>query len=116
MGARTHTIRACRGGAHVRARGLTGWVTPYLKVCEMTLVAPQVVAYRTARIVSGGWPPSTRDVRENTRMVTEKIDACGQMVTAVLAFSSGAGPASSPGPSTRCTGRVKANHRRLSRL
>ena len=78
------------------------------------MVAPQVVAYRTARILSGGWPPTARDRQEYTRMVTEKADALGQVATAMLALSTGAGPQAMTRTIESMHRKMMANHRRLS--
>lgn len=99
-------------GGHASA--LT-WLAPCVQMWEMALVTPQVVAYRTIRIVSGGWPPNARDRLEYTRMVTEKVNAFGQVATAMLALSPGTGIAAMSGVIEPLHRKVLANHHRLSR-
>ncbi len=84
----------------------TAWLRPWLQLVEISWSAPVVIGYRTARMLTGGWPPSARDRREYSRMVQEKVDAFGQ--AAVAAMSS---PAGALTPVHR---RVVANRRRLS--
>ena len=94
--------------------GLTGTST-WLQICEIALVAPQVVAYRSARIVTGGWPPSARDRLEYKRMVTEKIKAMGQISAAVLSASTGGGVGALKAPIGPMHRKILANRRRPSR-
>jgi hypothetical protein len=61
-----------------------GWVRPWMQLVEITCSAPVVIAYRTARMMTGGWPPSARDRREYTRMVQEKAEAFGQAAVAAV--------------------------------
>jgi len=42
-----------------------------MQLVEISWSVPVVISYRTARMVTGGWPPSARDRRELTRMVQE---------------------------------------------
>lgn len=91
------------------------WVRPWMQLAEITWSAPMVIAYRTARMVSGGWPPSARDRREYARMVQEKAEAFGQAAMAALTTP--------PKDTAKVLGnvvapvhrRVVANRRRLSR-
>jgi hypothetical protein len=92
-----------------------GWVKPWLQVTEIAWSAPMVIAYRTARMVSGGWPPSSRDRREYIRMVQEKVEAFSQAATAAVTTppkDTAKAVGSVLGPVHR---RVVANRRRLSR-
>ena len=82
------------------------WVRPWLQLVEIAWSAPVVIGYRTARMMTGGWPPNARDRREYARMVQEKADAFGQ--AAVAAMTS---PATMVTPVHR---RVVANRKRLS--
>lgn len=91
------------------------WLSPWVQMCEMAVVAPQVVTYRTIRIVTGGWPPNRRDRLEYARMVTEKVNALGQVSTAVLKARPGTGVAAMSGAIEPLHRKVLANHRRLSR-
>ena len=92
-----------------------GWVRPWMQVVEIAWSAPVVIAYRTARMVAGGWPPSARDRREYTRMVQEKAQAFGQAAAAAVTMP--------PKDTATALGnilapvqrRVVANRRRLSR-
>lgn len=91
------------------------WVRPWMQLVEITWSAPVVIAYRTARMVSGGWPPSARDRREYARMVQEKAEVFGQAAMAALTTP--------PKDTAKVLGnvvapvhrRVVANRRRLSR-
>lgn len=86
-----------------------------MQLVEIAWSAPLVIGYRTARMVTGGWPPSARDRREYTRMVQEKTEAFGQ-----AAFAAVTTP---PRDTATALGnvlapvhrRVVANRRRLSR-
>lgn len=93
----------------------SGWVRPWLQVVEIAWSAPVVIAYRTARMVTGGWPPSARDRREYQRMVLEKVEAVGEAV-AVAVTTPPTDTAAAVGkviaPVHR---RVVANRRRLAR-
>lgn len=92
-----------------------GWVRPWLQLVEIAWSAPLVIGFRTARMVTGGWPPSARDRREYTRMVQEKAEAVGQIAYAAVTTP--------PKDTARAVGnilspvhrRVVANRRRLSR-
>ena len=46
-----------------------------MQICEIAGTAPLVIGYRTARMLTGGWPPSARDRQEYTRMWQEKVEA-----------------------------------------
>ncbi len=61
-----------------------GWVRPWMQLVEISWSVPVVISYRTARMVTGGWPPSPRDRRELTRMVQEKAEAFGQAAVAAV--------------------------------
>ena len=56
----------------------TDWIAPWMQMCEIACTAPLVIGYRTARTLTGGWPPSARDRREYTRMWQEKVEAFTQ--------------------------------------
>jgi hypothetical protein len=92
-----------------------GWVRPWWQLVEIAWSAPVVIGYRTARLLTGGWPPSVRDRREYTRMVQEKVEAFGHV--AVVAVTT------PPKDTARAVGSmiapvhrlVVANRRRLSR-
>lgn len=60
------------------------WIRPWTQLVEIAWSAPVVISYRTARIMTGGWPPSARDRREYTRMVHEKAEAFGQAALAAM--------------------------------
>lgn len=85
-----------------------------MQLVEITWSAPVVIAYRTARMVTGGWPPSARDRREYMRMVQEKAEAFTQAAAAAVTTP--------PKDTARALGnvvapvhrRVVANRRRLS--
>lgn len=102
---RTHPYAALSG---------LDWRT-WLQAWEIAVAAPQVMAYRTARMMWGGWPPSARDQTEYTRMVQEKGEALIESWTAAtLAWYAGGGTAlqQSLRPVHR---KVTANRRRLAR-
>lgn len=73
--------------------------------------APQVVAYRAARMARGGWPPSARDRREYGLMVLEKIETVVE-VAGIVASSRRPTVGAVLEPVHR---RVMANRRRLAR-
>ncbi len=85
-----------------------------MQLIEIAWSAPVVIAYRTARIATGGWPPSARDRREYTRMVQEKAEAFSQAAVAAVTTP--------PKDTAKAVGnalapvhrRVVANRRRLS--
>jgi hypothetical protein len=60
------------------------WVRPWVQIAEIAISAPVVIAYRTARLATGGWPPSAQDRQEYTRMVQEKVQAFGQAAVAAV--------------------------------
>ena len=68
----------------------TDWIAPWMQMCEIACTAPLVIGYRTARTLTGGWPPSARDRREYTRMWQEKVEAFTQ--AAMAAATSAPGP------------------------
>ena len=92
-----------------------GWVRPWIQLVEITWSAPAVIAYRTAMMATGGWPPSARDRREYTRMVQEKAEAFSQATVAAVTTP--------PKDTAKALGnilapvhrQVMANRRRLSR-
>jgi len=51
------------------------WGTLGMKAMEMSASAAQVIAIRTTRMAAAGPNPSAADRRENSRMVSEKVDA-----------------------------------------
>ncbi len=78
---------------------------------EIAWAAPQVIAYRAARIVTGGWPPSARDRREYRLMVREKVEAVAEIAAVVTsARRPTAGAVLEP-----VHRRVMANRKRLAR-
>ncbi|MBW0117222.1 hypothetical protein [Pseudonocardia abyssalis] len=93
----------------------TRWVRPWVQLAEIAWSAPVVIAYRTAGMVTGGWPPSPKARREYRRMVQEKVEGFTQ--AAVVAVTT------PPKDTARLVGdvlapvhrRVVANRRRLSR-
>ena len=72
-----------------------------------------VIGYRTARTLTGGWPPSARDRREYRRMWQEKVEAFTQ--AAVAAATSAPGPVAAGRALAPVRRRVRGNARRLSR-
>jgi len=86
-----------------------------MQVVEIAWSAPVVIAYRTARMAAGGWPPSAQDRREYSRMVQEKAQAFSQAAVAAVTTP--------PKDTAKLVGniltpvhrRVVANRRRLSR-
>ena len=40
------------------------WARAWTQAVEISWSAPIVIAYRTSRLLMGGWPPSARDRRE----------------------------------------------------
>src|SRR3954447_23377665 len=67
-----------------RAPSATDWIAPWMQMYEIAATAPLVIGYRTARMLTGGWPPSARDRREYTRMWQEKADAFGLAAVAAV--------------------------------
>jgi hypothetical protein len=61
-----------------------GWVRPWLQLAEISVSAPVVIGYRTARLVVGGWPPDPRERRELVRMVREKADVFAQVAISAV--------------------------------
>ncbi len=80
---------------------------------EIAVTAPWVIGFRTARLLTGGWPPSARDRREYARMWTEKIEAFGE--AAKVAATTTPGPVAAGRALTPMRNRVRGNARRLSR-
>ena len=65
-----------------RAPSATDWIAPGMQMCEIACTAPLVIGYRTARMLTGGWPPSARDRREYARMWQDKVEAFTQAAMA----------------------------------
>jgi hypothetical protein len=84
-----------------------------MQMCEIACTAPLVIGYRTARMLTGGWPPSARDRREYTRMWQEKVEAFTQAAT--VAVTAPPGPVTAARVLTPVRRRVRGNARRLSR-
>ncbi len=57
---------------------------PWLQLVEISVSAPIVITYRTARLISGGWPPDARERRELVRMVREKAGAFAEVGLAAM--------------------------------
>ncbi len=68
-------------------RALAGMMPPWwqtaLKMWEVGIAAPQVIAHRTARMAAAGHMPNARDQREFSRMGQEKLDVFSQSWTAM---------------------------------
>ena len=87
----------------------------WFQAWEVAMATPEIIAHRTARMMLGGWPPSTRDQVEYARMIQEKGEAFIECwIAAMLAWQRGgaAGMQESLAPVHR---RVTANRRRLAR-
>ena len=98
-----------------RSRPGADWVRAWTQAVEISWSAPMVIGYRTARMLTGGWPPSARDRREYARMWQEKVDAFGRAYLAAITTppqDTARMVAAAAGPIHR---RVVANRRRLSR-
>jgi N-acyl-L-homoserine lactone synthetase len=65
------------------------WGTLGMKALQMSTSAAQVIAIRTTRMATAGLHPTAADKRENSRMVTEKVDAFSR---AGQALATGAAP------------------------
>jgi len=106
---------ATRKRTRSKARAGAQWARPVRQIVEIAWSAPVVIGYRTARMVTGGWPPRAPQRRENRRMVQEKVEALG--LAARAAFTT------RPQDAAVVVGnvlapihqRVVANRRRLSR-
>lgn len=98
-----------------RALPDAGWVRPWLQLVEIAWSAPLVIGYRTARIMSGGWPPNARDRREYMRMVQEKVEAVAQAATAAVVTPPRDVATAVGHVLTPVHRRVVSNRRRLSR-
>jgi hypothetical protein len=79
-----------------QAPSATDWIAPWMQLCEIACTAPLVIGYRTARLLTGGWPPSARDRREYTRMWQEKVEAFAQ--AAMAGATAPLGPVAAGGP------------------
>ena len=84
-----------------------------MQICEIAATAPLVVGYRSAQMLTGGWPPSARDRREYTRMWQEKVEAFTQ--AAMAAGTAPLGPVATGRALTPVRRKVRGNVRRLSR-
>ena len=71
------------------ANPLALWGALGMKTMEMQAAAAQVIAIRTTRMALAGLNPTATDRRENTRMVSEKVDAFSR---AGQALATGAAP------------------------
>ena len=78
-----------RSSAAVLANPFLLWGTLGLKAMQMSTSAAQVIAIRTTRMAAAGLNPTAADKRENSRMVTEKVDA---FALAGQALATGAAP------------------------
>jgi hypothetical protein len=65
------------------------WGMLGMKAMQMSTSAAQVIAIRTTRMATAGLNPTAADKRENSRMVTEKVDAFSR---AGHALATGAAP------------------------
>ena len=96
-----------------KAPSATDWIAPWMQMCEIACTAPLVIGYRTAQMLTGGWPPSARDRREYTRMWQEKVETFTQAAT--TAATAPPGPVTALRVLTPVRRRVRGNARRLSR-
>ncbi|WP_224391357.1 hypothetical protein [Pseudonocardia sp. ICBG1293] len=80
-------------------------------LAEIAVFAPVVIARRTARMLTSGFPPPAREVREYHRMWTEKVDGFSR--AAVVLATSTPGPATVERALEPIRTRVRANARRL---
>lgn len=78
---------------------------------EIAVTAPWVIWYRTAVLLTGGWPPSARSRREYTRMWTEKVEAFSQ--AALAARTTAPGSVATSRALAPVRSRVRGNARRL---
>jgi hypothetical protein len=82
-----------------------------LSLAEIAVFAPLVIARRTARMLTSGFPPPAREVREFHRMWAEKVDGFSRAAVVLVTLK--------PGPETLeralepIRTRVRANARRL---
>jgi|SRR6476646_8400926 len=113
--ATSRRVRRRRRTARRRTRvpSATDWIAPWMQMCEIACTAPLVIGYRTARMLTGGWPPSARDRQEYTRMWQEKIEAFMQAATA--AATAPPGPVAAGRALAPVRRRVRGNAQRLSR-
>lgn len=96
-----------------RTASVTDWIAPWMQVCEIAVTAPLVIGYRTARMLTGGFPPSARDRREYTRMWQEKV--VGLSRAAVAAATATPGPVAIGRALAPVRDTVRGNARRLSK-
>jgi hypothetical protein len=78
-----------RSSAALLANPFVLWSTLGMKTMQMSAAAAQVIAIRTTRMAIAGMNPTATDRRENSRMVTEKVDAFSR---AGHALATGAAP------------------------
>jgi len=78
-----------RSPAALLANPFLLWGTLGMKTMQMSAAAAQVIAIRTTRMAVAGLNPTASDQRENSRMVSEKVDAFSR---AGQALASGAVP------------------------
>lgn len=97
----------------VRTASVTDRIAPWMQMCEIAATAPLVIGYRTARMLTGGFPPSARDRREYTRMWQEKVETLSR--AAVAAATSTPGPVAVGRVLTPVRNRVRGNARRLAK-
>jgi hypothetical protein len=50
-----------------RAPSATDWIAPWMQMYEIAATAPLVIGYRTARMLTGGWPPSAGQRQQSAR-------------------------------------------------
>ena len=110
---RNVTRRRRTARRRTRVPSATDWFAPWMQMCEIAATAPLVIGYRTARMLTGGWPPSARDRREYTRMWQEKVEAFTQ--AAMAAATSAPGPVAAGRALAPVRRRVRGNARRRSR-
>jgi len=110
---RNVTRRRRTARRRTRVPSATDWIAPCMQMYEIACTAPLVIGYRTARTLTGGWPPSARDRREYTRMWQEKVEAFTQ--AAMAAATSAPGPVAAGRALAPVRRRVRGNARRLSR-
>ena len=96
-----------------RAPSAIDWIAPWMQICEIAGTAPLVIGYRTARMLTGGWPPSARDRQEYTRMWQEKVEAFAQ--AAMAGATAPLGPVAAGRALTPVRRKVRGNARRLCR-
>lgn len=63
------------GVGDMRVADALAWWPAWLRIWEIGVAAPQVIAHRTSRMVAGGAFPGQRDRDELLRMTQEKAEA-----------------------------------------